>query len=114
MISLDALRASRQGADITLRVRDPDHLVPKICGELGWRLRSSSKQIATSPISNGPDILEYSIYPSIVNDTVSERFELLIAALVKNGVGLHGMQRCSATLEAVFAELTDRGQASSP
>ncbi len=109
--SLDVLRASRQGADVTLLVRDPDLLTPKICSNLGWNVRISSDQASLRQFSDVPDVQQFTVFPASSEETIDKRLEALVATLVQSGVGIRGVHRASATLEAVFAELTAEGGA---
>lgn len=111
--SLDALRASSQGAEITLLVRDPDQKTPSICADLGWRIRAESREATSKPVAGEPGVYRFIVYPVTLVGTVGDRLEELIVKLVEHGVGLRGAHRSSGTLEAVFAELTDSNEARS-
>ena len=108
--SLDALRASRQGAEITLLVRDPDHKTPAICSDLGWRTSAESPATTSKRGRDESGVCQFVVYPATLDGPVGDRLEALIAKLVEHGVGLRGAYRSSGTLEAVFAELTDSNE----
>ncbi len=112
--TLHDLRAGRDAADVALLVRDPNHLTPAICADLGWRVRATAESVLESPEAGMQEIVQVVVYSEQMTGSMGTKLEQLIASLVQNGIGLRGVSQSSRALEAVFAELTSEAGDSGP
>ena len=109
--SLEQLRTRRQGLEVSIDARDPAHKVPAVCLELGWKLVAESELGSHESAGSEASTRRFVVSSEPHGESPGSRMECLIAHLVKSGVGLREVHRSQATLEAVFAELTQPNEA---
>jgi ABC-2 type transport system ATP-binding protein len=104
--SLEVLRARRQGLTVHLVARDPERQLTLVCRELGWSLVEDAEFEPNVSATEAADTRRFVICSEARTDSPGERLEALIARLVQRGIGVREVRRAQASLEAVFAELT--------
>ncbi len=109
--SLERLRALRQGLTVHLVARDPERKLASVCRELGWSLVEGGELEQNVNATGDADTCSFVIRSEPFTEAPGARLEAMIARLVQSGIGLREVRRAQASLEAVFAELTQASEA---